>query len=152
MKPPLIPPSFLKMIYRQAVHEDPHECCGMLTSYPQSPESITRLRPCRNVYDACHGLDPDNFPRSGKTAYFIDPAELLEIQKENRALKEKIRVLYHSHIDQGAYFSEEDERVASPEGEPAYPGVDYLVVSVVRGEVKESNLFHWDPRRRRHVL
>ena len=59
-----------------------------------------------------------------------------------------MRVIYHSHVDAGAYFSEEDERIALSEGGPAYPGVSYLVVSVTGGKVGEASLFAWDERKR----
>ena len=42
-------------------------------------------------------------------------------------------VIYHSHVDAGAYFSETDRRQALVGGEPAYPGAVYVVTSVVRG-------------------
>ena len=152
MKSSLIPPIFLDAIFQQARREYPRECCGMLTSRAEIPNVIAHLRPCRNLYDAYHALDPDNFPRSAGTAYFMDPRELLKIQKANRVLGEMIRVIYHSHIDADAYFSGEDERMAAPEKEPAYPGTDYLVISVMRGEVKDANLFSWNARQKKYLL
>jgi len=139
-----IPETFLKAIFEQAEREYPHECCGMILGDEGKPDTLKRVRPCRNVQDEYHAKDPDNFPRTAKAAYFMEPKELLAIQKEVRQSKEAIRVIYHSHIDAGAYFSEEDTLIALSEGEPAYPGVDYLVVSVIKGKVKDSNLFHWD--------
>ena len=112
---------------------------------------LSKLRPCENVQDKYHALDSENFSRTAKTAYFIDPKELLAIQKELRENEEEIRIIYHSHIDAGAYFSEEDTRVALTEGQPAYPGVSYLVVSVLDGKVKESNLFHWGPKQKKFI-
>ncbi len=143
-----IPEKILEAILRQAEQEYPHECCGMIMGPEKEPEQLTRLCPCRNVYDHYHQLDPVNFPRTAKTAYFIDPKELLAIQKENYRLGEEIRMIYHSHIDAGSYFSEEDTRVALAEGEPAYPGARYLVVSVMQGKVKDTSIYHWDSSRK----
>ena len=105
---------------------------------------LTRLRPCRNVQDDYHRKDPETFKRDAKTAYFIDPRELLDIQKETRKNNEEIRVIYHSHINAGAYFSDEDRRAATAEGEPVYPGVVYFVLSVVDGKAKEHDTFTWN--------
>ncbi len=148
MKVSEIPRGFLKMIFEQAEKEYPHECCGMILGSRQKKEDFNRVRPCVNVYDRYHELDPDNFPRTSKTAYFMDPRELLAIQKEMREKDEAIRVIYHSHIDTGAYFSEEDQRVAASEGEPAYPGVEYLVLSVKEGKVRDTCLCHWDTQQK----
>jgi hypothetical protein len=67
-----------------------------------------------------------------------------------------VKVLYHSHLDAGAYFSPTDAAVMSmgepPEEEgapitmgpgPAWP-VAFLVTSVRHGEIDEHRLFVWD--------
>ncbi len=148
----MIPEEFLKKIYEQAEQEYPHECCGMILGPADKKDQLLRLRACRNVQDQFHTLDPKNFPRTSGAAYFIEPKELLSIQKESRLAKEEIRVIYHSHIDAGAYFSEEDARVAAPNGEPAYPNVHYLVVSVTKGKVADSKIFHWDGVKKGFIL
>ena len=146
-----IPEPFLSKIFAQAEREYPEECCGMILGPREKPKELSTLRPCKNVQSQMHASFPEVFPREARTAYFISPAELLKIQKETRLKNEEIRVLYHSHIDAAAYFSEEDERIALPEGEPAYPGVLYLVVSVIKGRAKEASTFRWDPLQKRFV-
>lgn len=143
-----IPSTLLQEIYTQAEREYPRECSGMIFGPVDKAGELTKLRPCKNVQDDYHAKDPKNFPRTAQTAYFIDPKELLAIQKEVRQGRLAVRVIYHSHIDTGAYFSEEDKRIASPEEEPAYPGVEYLVVSVIRGKVADANLFRWNPAKK----
>lgn len=152
MNSPGISEDLLKKIFEQAEREYPSECCGVILSPSARPEKFSRLRPCRNAQDEHHQKDPGNFPRTAAAAYFIEPKELLTLQKEMRQNNETLRVIYHSHIDAGAYFSDEDKRIALAEGEPAYPNVDYLVVSVVKGKVQDANLFHWDPRKKDFVL
>ena len=49
-----------------------------------------------------------------------------------------------AHIDCDAYFSKEDRMAATPFGQPAFPEVTYLVVSVVEGELKGKKAFRWD--------
>jgi [CysO sulfur-carrier protein]-S-L-cysteine hydrolase len=56
-----------------------------------------------------------------------------------------VKVLYHSHLDAGAYFSATDAEVAKMgQGEPPWD-LAYLVTSVVGGRVGDRKLFVWDP-------
>ena len=48
-----------------------------------------------------------------------------------------VKVLYHSHLDVGAYFSEKDRADAVLDGVQAVPGAEYLVLGVRRGRVTE---------------
>ena len=138
-----LPSDYLQAIRAQAQRDYPNETCGILIGPVSDKEKITDIFPCKNVQDPYHAEDPVNFPRTARTAYFIDPAELLKIQKAARGRQSEMRVIYHSHVDAGAYFSEDDQRIALSEGEPAYPGVSYLVVSVMQGQAGAMNLFTW---------
>src|SRR5688500_655282 len=109
MKRNSIPNPFLDQIKAQAEREYPKECCGLILGTAQA---YTRLYPCRNLQDEYHEKDPGNFPRNSRNAYFMDPAALLKLQKEMRAGNEEIRIIYHSHIDAPALFSQEDHRMA----------------------------------------
>lgn len=146
--PVLIPQSFLEKIRAQAEIDYPNETCGILIGPKNDQEKVTGIYPCRNVQDQYHAKDPANFPRTGGAAYFIDPKELLRIQRETRESGCEIRVIYHSHVEAGAYFSEEDQRIALSEGGPAYPGVSYLVVSVRGGKAQEISIFDWDAKKK----
>ena len=98
-----------------------------------------------------HYLNPAQFPRSAQTAYFIDPEDLLAVHKEIRESGEDIKMIYHSHIDADSYFSKEDERLAVEHGQPVYPGVDYLIVSVVKGEIKNHSFYGWDNKSKKYI-
>ena len=64
-----------------------------------------------------------------------------------------VRVLYHSHLDVGAYFSETDAAAATMGGDqPSYPEIFYLVTSVRQGIVDDHKLFRWDDTTRSFVL
>lgn len=143
-----VPEEFLRNIFAEAEREYPKECCGMILGPRQKKGVLSRLRPCANAQDDYHARDPQNFPRTAETAYFMEPKELLAIQKEARTHEEEIRIIYHSHVDADAYFSEEDARIALAEGGPVYPDVDYLVVSVRKGKAAGCNLFRWDTQRK----
>lgn len=142
MKNGLLPEAFLKKVLEYAEAQYPQECCGLLLG-PAGEEKVTRVYPCRNLQDEYHAKDPEVFPRTSRNGYWMDPAELLKIQKEMRSAKEEIKIIYHSHIDAGAYFSEEDQRKAQSEGEPLYPGVLYFVVSVMNGTPGEMCFYQW---------
>jgi proteasome lid subunit RPN8/RPN11 len=95
-----------------------------------------RLAPCRNIQDELHGKDPARFPRTSRTAYYIAHEDLLEIgRREGEGFE--VRVIYHSHVDAGAYFSETDRRNAMVDDAPAYPHTTYVVVSVAGGRVAD---------------
>ena len=53
-----------------------------------------------------------------------------------------VQVIYHSHVDVGAYFSEEDSRAATRDGEPIFP-VDYLVIDCAADGVRGAKLFRF---------
>ncbi len=141
-----LPPEHLKIILAQAEKDYPNETCGILIGPKNDKKKVTEIFPCRNVQDEYHSQDPASFPRTARTAYFIDPRDLLRIQKIAREKACEMRVIYHSHADAGAYFSEEDQRIALSEGKPAYPGVFYPVVSVIKGKAKDMAVFEWDEK------
>jgi proteasome lid subunit RPN8/RPN11 len=134
----ILTPEEWDAVRRQAVEEYPHESCGVLIARGGE----RRLVPCRNVQDELHARDPQRHPRDARTAYYIDPRDLLKIGR----LEEdgfRVAVIYHSHVDAGAYFSETDRRQALVGGEPAYPDAVYVVTSVVSGAVAAAAAFQW---------
>src|SRR5439155_386689 len=94
-----------------------------------------------------HARDPITFPRTARNAYYMDPIDALRL---NRLADEgfAFAVIYHSHPNAGAYFSETDRGQALIKGEPAYPGAVYVVVSVVGREVKALAAYRWNAERR----
>jgi glutamate-1-semialdehyde 2,1-aminomutase len=136
----LITPEELSAIKQQAVAEYPNECCGVVLVRGGE----RRLVPCRNVQDQMHARDPVTFPRTARNAYYMDPLDALKL---NRLVDEgfAFAVIYHSHPNAGAYFSETDRGQALIKGEPAYPGAVYLVLSVVGREVKSLAAYRWNP-------
>jgi [CysO sulfur-carrier protein]-S-L-cysteine hydrolase len=136
----------LAAIHEQAIEEYPRESCGVIVVRGDE----RRLTRCRNVQDELHARDPVRHPRDARTAYYIDPQDLLRLGRleiEGFAVK----VIYHSHIDAGAYFSETDRRQALMGNEPVYPEAIYLVTSVCGpaepARVEATVGFAWDPVR-----
>jgi [CysO sulfur-carrier protein]-S-L-cysteine hydrolase len=134
----------LDEIHRHAVEEYPFECCGIVVGKPdQNDENIVYR--CTNIQNKLHEKDPENYVRDARTAYNVSA---LELQKLLSAASSKgliFKVLYHSHPEHDAYFSEEDSRMALFDGEPIYPEASYFVVSVYDKKIRDQALFCWSP-------
>jgi proteasome lid subunit RPN8/RPN11 len=139
----ILTPEELEAVHRQAVEEYPYESCGVIVTRGAE----RRLVRCRNVQNELHAGDPVRHPRDARTAYYIDPADLLRLGRlEGEGFA--IAVIYHSHVEAGAYFSDTDRRQALLGDEPAYPDATYVVTSVVGGRVEAVAAFRWNPARR----
>jgi glutamate-1-semialdehyde 2,1-aminomutase len=134
----------LAEIKRHAVREYPNECCGVVVVRGDE----RRLVACRNIQDEKHAADPARFSRDARTAYFMDPADLARVHRLERE-GFHLAVVYHSHPNAGAYFSETDRQQALMDGEPTYPEVTYLVVSVVGAAVEAAAAYRWNGDTRR---
>jgi proteasome lid subunit RPN8/RPN11 len=101
-----------------------------------------RQHPCRNIQDELHARDPLRHPRPAHTAYYMAHEDLLEINRRQMEGYD-VGVIYHSHVDAGAYFSETDRRQAVVDGQPTYPGATYVVVSVTGGRAGDVVAYRW---------
>ncbi len=127
----------------------PAECCGVLLVRPGAAEE-RRLLACRNIQDELHARDSGRFPRTARTAYYIAHEDLLEIgRREGEGFE--VRVIYHSHVDAGAYFSETDRRNAMIDGVPAYPQATYVVVALAEGRVADTRAHRFSAETREFV-
>jgi proteasome lid subunit RPN8/RPN11 len=143
----------VQQICEQAEAEYPNECCGVIMTRGDERQ-VVRFR---NVQDEMHRIDPERFPRTARKAYYVG----LEDHRRMDALVAAgfaAAIIYHSHPDAGAYFSATDREQAAPtprgearaggppaRREPVWPGVSYLVVSVMNGQARELAVFRWDP-------
>ena len=135
----------LDQIHLHAVEEYPYECCGIVVGNPDDNRDNVVYR-CENIQNKLHEKDPENFTRDARTAYNISALELQKLLSEASSKGRVFKVLYHSHPEHDAYFSEEDTRMALFDGEtPIYPGTQYLVVSVYSEKVRDQALFGWNP-------
>lgn len=149
MLTPVLTEEELAVIHKHAEADYPAECCGVvLVRVGGDPDR--HLYVCRNIQDVLHAKDPSRFPRDSRTAYYMAHEDLLEIgRRETQGYA--VHVIYHSHGDVGAYFSETDRRNALIDGEPAYPGAIYVVVGVKNGRADETRAFRWDSAPREFV-
>lgn len=142
----IVTPEELAALRAQALEEYPAESCGVIVRRGDE----RRLVRCRNVQNELHARDPQRHPRDARTAYYIDPADLLRLGRmEGDGFG--VAVIYHSHVDAGAYFSETDKRNALVGDEPAYPDAIYLVTAVLDGRLDATAGFRWEAARRDFV-
>lgn len=146
---PFVSSEVLLGIYDHARRAYPKECCGLVFGPRAEPAVANRLVVCENVQDRLHAEDPVRFERDGRTAYSLDAHDLFTLQKSLRG-DEPVKVVYHSHADVGAYFSDTDQAAALFDGEPAYP-VEYLVVDVRADGTRGAKQFAWDADRKTFV-
>lgn len=145
-----IPRSILDAMRSHAEADYPEECCGVLLADADGNLSARR---CRNVQNELHAQDPVKHPRDARTAYAIDPRELLDLTRELDRTRGTLRAIYHSHPDVGAYFSQEDRARAVMEewDEPLYPGASFVVLSVRNGKIDDLKSFAWDENSRDYL-
>ena len=139
-RPVEISTTLLAEIFVHAREVFPAECCGWLTG-PQSHPRVEAVRRCANAQD--DGEHPSAADRTAETAYVIAGDDLIALSRSIDS-EAPAKVIYHSHPNGRAYFSETDRKVAtSPWGDgPTYP-VQQLVVGIDSKEVREAALFAW---------
>jgi proteasome lid subunit RPN8/RPN11 len=129
---------------RRAYTRD-EESCGFLVGPAADGRRLDGIVPMVNRANALHRLDPERYPRTGRTYFDIDSMKFEGAIRRGDAEGRPVKVLYHSHLDVGAYFSPTDAEVAKMgQGEPPWD-LAYLVTSVRRGVVDDRKLFVWDP-------
>ncbi len=134
-------------IYAQAIEAFPHECCGLITgpaTNEPAPGERWEVIPCDNMQDKLHALDPELYERDSRTAFAIDDRAIYQTITQAELNDRTLKAVYHSHCDADAYFSETDVRAATVMGEPTYPDVYHIVVSVWANKIKEVNAYCWD--------
>jgi len=133
----------LEKIFQEAVEGYPEEVCGLCAG--EKIDTADSIYTCKNIQNKLHAEDPKKYPRTAVNAYNIDPEDWMEIMCKTQSEEKTLNVIYHSHIDCEAYFSEEDQRMAAPiDGEPSYPDLVYLVISVVDKKISGTATFAWN--------
>lgn len=135
---------------RQAYARD-EEACGFLVGAATEPLAVDALVPMENRANKLHALDPETYPRTGRMYFDLDPLKFARAVREGEASGRPVKVLYHSHLDVGAYFSETDAQAATAGGEAPTYDLAYLVTSVLGGAVADRKLFIWDSGTRSFV-
>jgi adenylyltransferase/sulfurtransferase len=137
---PRIDPSALALCYAEAAQAYPEEACGLLIG-PADSDACDEARPCKNMQNELHLKDPETYPRDASRGYNFGIRDLRYLEDSQKS-RRPAKIIYHSHCDVGAYFSEEDQRAATYEGELLYP-VDYLVIDCAAAGVRGAKLFRF---------
>ncbi len=137
-----MPAQILNEVFAHARETLPEECCGLIVGTPSRPHRLV-VR-CRNEMTRHHQRDAVAYPRDGTQGFYMNEIDYLRAQQEAQARRESVTVVYHSHVDCGAYFSAMDQDFATRPLYP-FPDADHLVVGVAGGHVKEQALFRLDP-------
>ncbi len=127
-----------------AIREYPNECCGFLTGPREHAALVDRAIAAVNLADKYHRADPETFPRTAREYYTIDARVIQRTFEQGEHDGQPVKLIYHSHCDCGAYFSQTDQDAAAPDGTLAYP-VAFLVTSVLEGRVADRKVFTLGP-------
>ena len=121
------------------------ESCGFLSGPLEDPLRLDAILPMLNRANKLHALDPEAYPRTGRMYFDIDSLKFEKAILAGDQSGRPVKVLYHSHLDAGAYFSHTDAEVAKMGGDAPPFDLAYLVTSVREGEVDDHKLFVWAP-------
>ncbi|MDE0299343.1 MAG: M67 family metallopeptidase [Candidatus Poribacteria bacterium] len=128
-------------IYAHAMKEFPNECCGAILT----DGTKDCVRRCNNIQNERHAEDPATYPRDARTAYLMDPNDLIKIHREVDTKGTQIKAFYHSHPNEDAYFSDKDKTDATePWGLPNYPDTVYVVISLYDRQINVARAYSWD--------
>jgi len=150
---PTLSPQVLAEIYAHARETYPEECCGFLIG-PRDSALVDEVRRCVNEQNRYHALDPERFPRTARIAYYLGGKDLRFLMQSIDTPR-PVKIIYHSHIDVGSYFSAEDTRAAlgrEPDDttEPLYPA-DHVVIDTQEDHIGGAKMFRWDQHQRAFV-
>jgi [CysO sulfur-carrier protein]-S-L-cysteine hydrolase len=135
----------------RASYERDEESCGFLVGPAAEARRLDGIVPMVNRANALHRLDPEQYPRTGRTYFDIDSMKFEKAIHHGAAEGRPVKVLYHSHLDVGAYFSPTDAEVAKMGRDEPPWALAYLVTSIRKGQVDDRKLFVWEPARREFV-
>lgn len=129
-------------IYRSLEPAWPHEGCGFVFEFP---ERGIEVLPTKNRAQELHERFPDEYPRGAEDWFEPDMKPWLRAQREDGVPQ----IIFHSHPDVGAYFSDSDIAMALSKDEDGNtvernPGVRHLVVSVKKGNADGAKMFEWN--------
>lgn len=127
------------------------ESCGLLLGPASDALLVDEIIPMENRANKLHRLDPETYPRTGRMYFDLDPLKFERAVRGGETSGRPVKVLYHSHLDVGAYFSETDAAAATMGGDAPTYDLAYLVTSVRAGVVDDRKLFIWDGEKRAFV-
>ncbi|WP_437912010.1 Mov34/MPN/PAD-1 family protein [Sorangium sp. So ce302] len=160
--------SVLKAVEDEALagYARDEEACGYLKGPAAEPLLCDEHVRMDNIANKLHAIDPERYFRTARTFFDFNGKRFSDAVENGASAGRPVKVLYHSHLDAGAYFSPTDAAMMSggePPAEeggqivlgpgPAFP-LAFLVTSVRGGSgegrpeeaprIAEHRLFVWD--------
>ena len=135
-----IPAAVLADIEAHALETYPSECCGFVSGPVDEPAVLDAYAREENEADKYHKLDPVTFPRTSRTYFKINELRAAKAFDQGEQNGQPIKVIYHSHCDAGAYFSQEDAATFASDNMLMWPCA-FIVVSVQEGKLVERKLW-----------
>jgi [CysO sulfur-carrier protein]-S-L-cysteine hydrolase len=138
------------------------EACGYLRG-PAGDAGCDEHVRLVNTANKLHALDPEQYFRTARMFFSFNEKKFSDAVDASAREGRPVKVLYHSHLDAGAYFSPTDAAVLSMGEPPATEGgavtlgpgpawpLAFLVTSVRAGVIAEHGVFVWDEGSRAFV-
>jgi proteasome lid subunit RPN8/RPN11 len=140
----------------RAAYARDEEACGYLRGPAGDVLLCDEQVAMPNLANKLHAIDPERYFRTARTFFAFNEKKFDDAVRAGERDGRPVKVLYHSHLDAGAYFSPTDKAVMSFGEPPAEEGgaitmgpgpswaLAFLVTSVRAGEIEEHRLFVWD--------
>ena len=143
--------SIIERAAREAYERD-EEACGYISGPATDPLLADRAVELENLANKYHRVDPEGHPRTGREYFKINSLKFEKAITAGDAEQQPVKVFFHSHLDCGAYFSEEDA-ASMTMGDGSAPSFElsYLVTAVDEGVVSTHRLFIWDAGKKSFV-
>ncbi len=142
-----IPESVLAVIEQagRAAYARDEEACGYLEGPVGDALAVDRAVELENLANKYHKADPEGHPRTGHDYFKINALKFERAIRDGLEGGRPVKVFFHSHLDCGSYFSEEDaaSMTMGGTGDPSFD-LSYLVTAVDKGEVTAHRLFIWN--------
>lgn len=135
-----------------AAYARQEEACGYLAGPIGDALLCSTATELENLANKYHAIDPEGHPRTGREYFKINSLKFEKALAHGAEAGTPVKVFFHSHLDCGAYFSQEDaaSMTNGGKGDPAY-ALSYLVTAVDEGKVTAHKLFIWEPQGRSFV-
>ncbi|MEZ4440939.1 MAG: Mov34/MPN/PAD-1 family protein [Polyangiaceae bacterium] len=136
-------------------YAEDEEACGYLTGPSDDPLLCDEVVVMKNLARKLHEMDPEQYFRTARTFFAFNEKRFDDAVRRGEADGRPVKILYHSHLDAGAYFSVTDRAVMSMGSPPSVEGgaaelgpgpawpLCFLVTSVRAEGVDDHKLFAW---------
>lgn len=135
-----------------AAYARDEEACGYIAGPEGDALLCSTAVELENLANKYHAIDPAGHPRKGREYFKINSLKFEKAVAAGSDAQAPVKIFFHSHLDCGAYFSQEDaaSMTNGGKGDPAY-ALSYLVTAIDEGKVTAHKLFIWEPSTRTFV-